>query len=720
MRVVVVLSAVVVFLALFTPAPPSRAAEIWHTQFDAAVYGDVAVVGNAVVTCPTPEQAGPDPRYPPQSCVDGQRRSGHGRGVLNNSHRMMWTDVDADPATFNSSRARVTIPDGAEIAYAKLGWAGNARCLRGEEPPGDPRTQPVALVVNGTAGVVDRFTAVLDDPGVIGHTDNQFYSAEADVTARFAAVRGSADLTVGNIWTPQGPDCFGGWSVTVVWRFATAVSAAPAQRRVVVHGGHVRLTTTANTIRTQVSPTRAAGGVTRFGVVGYEGDWGTGGDRLLINGTTLGDRNNFFVSSADGATAPATLNNMSVDARTLSVSSEQLPPGARTAELTLARDEDAFLVQSLAWSFPLPGLTVNVTPGALAAYPGGDVSRTAVVTNVGDAPAAGVVVCGQDAGTLAPRASVTRTCVSKAEQDNFTAVTDASGRSLAGDPLTARASTPVDVLHPALKASTTASPSTVLPGGQLKLTTVVTNSGDAVLSGVSARSTAECGVIPRLDPGASSTVECTVVAGEESGAAVVTVTAADQLGGSVRTEASAKYTVIYPRLTIAAAWSTDRARDGELVTITVTIANPSAMRIDDVRVSGEPVSCRRNIPTLAPGERLTYTCTATAPLNARLIVSSAVTGSAISDSADVRVALVSAPPPPSPSPSPSRPIPIPVPATAGRRAGARRSGAGRGGAADLEAGGRRGGGDHQRGGDGDGGERAVRRQALSSASVPVR
>ncbi|KOV82859.1 hypothetical protein ADL03_22500 [Nocardia sp. NRRL S-836] len=231
MRAVVVLSAVVVFLALCTPVLPSKAAETWHTQFDAAVYGDVAVVGNTVVTCPTPAQAGPDPRYPPQSCVDGQQRVGHGRGSLNNSHRMMWTDVDADPSTFNSSRARVSIPDGAEVAYAKLGWAGNARCVNGSAPPGDPRTQPVSLAVNGTAGVVDRFSAAVDDPASIGHTDNQFYSAESDVTARFAGVRGSVLLTVGNVWTPQGPDCFGGWSMTVVWRFAGASSAAPAQRR---------------------------------------------------------------------------------------------------------------------------------------------------------------------------------------------------------------------------------------------------------------------------------------------------------------------------------------------------------------------------------------------------------------------------------------------------------------------------------------------------------
>lgn len=665
MRVVVVLSAVVVLVALFTPVLPSRAAETWHTQFDAAVYGDVAVVGNAVVTCPTPEQAGPDPKYPPQSCVDAQQRSGQGRGNLNNSHRMTWTDVDADPATFNSSRARVTIPDGASVAYAKLGWAGNARCVGAEAPPGDPRTQPVSLTVNGNASVVDRFAAVVDDPGSLGHTDNQFYSVEVDVTPQFAVVRGSALVTVGNVWTPQGLDCFGGWSLTVVWKFATATAAAPAQRRVVVHGGHVRLTTSARTIRTQVSPTRAAGGVTRLGVVGYEGDWGTDGDRLYVNGSALGgaDRDNLFVSAADGAVAPAVPNNMSVDARTLAVPSDQLPAGAKQAELTLDRDEDAFLVQSLAWSFPLPGLTVNVAPDALAAHPGDQVSRTATVSNVGDAPAAGVVVCGQEVGALAPRSSVTRTCVSTAGAADFAVTTEVSGRSLAGDPIAASAVTPVDVLHPALTATTTLSPATVVPGGQLKLATVVTNSGDAVLSGVSARSSAvECGQVPTLAPGASSTVDCTVAAGEETGTVVVAVAATDQLGAVVRAEASAQYTVIHPRLTITAAWSADSAEEGELVTITVTVGNPSELPISDVRVEGEPVSCRRNIPLLSPGQRLTYTCQAAAPLDTQLTVSGGASAAVtVSASAPVRIASVSAPLPPVAEVSPPSPPAPPAP-----------------------------------------------------------
>jgi hypothetical protein len=56
-----ILIAVVLLVPLLTPGPPVAAAEVWHTQFDEAVYGDVAVVGNAALTCPTAEQAAPIP-----------------------------------------------------------------------------------------------------------------------------------------------------------------------------------------------------------------------------------------------------------------------------------------------------------------------------------------------------------------------------------------------------------------------------------------------------------------------------------------------------------------------------------------------------------------------------------------------------------------------------------------------------------------------------------
>ncbi|WP_346130621.1 hypothetical protein [Lentzea roselyniae] len=56
-------------------------------------------------------------------------------------------------------------------------------------------------------------------------------------------------------------------------------------------------------VRARASAIRSAGGPTRIGVVAYEGDWAAGEDRLLVNDKPQAD-SNFFVSAADGASAP--------------------------------------------------------------------------------------------------------------------------------------------------------------------------------------------------------------------------------------------------------------------------------------------------------------------------------------------------------------------------------------------------------------------------------
>ncbi|HEX7309512.1 hypothetical protein [Lentzea sp.] len=639
-----ILIAVVLLVPLLTPGPPVAAAEVWRTQFDEAVYGDVAVVGNSVLTCPTPEQAGPHPKYPPQSCVDALDRRGRGPSAQNNAHRMSWADVDGVPATFNSSSAQLSYPAGATVAYAKLGWAGNSSCRDAAAPPGSPR-DPVTF--NGTTVSPGEFHA--DSPDELTSTDNAFYSAEADVTRLVRA----GTVTVGNVWTPQGFDCFGGWSLTVVWKFANATPAAPAKRHVAVHGGHVRLPTRLPSLRTPIAPTHPAGGSVRLGFTAYEGDWASEGDQLLVNGTSVGGRN-AFTSSAQGAAHP---NNMSVDARTLTLDDDVLKPGTKSAELAFKRDDDAFLVQSVAWSFPLPELTLAVDPEKPAAHPKGAVQQTATVTNVGDAPAADVLVCGQSVGTIAARAKATRTCSSTALEADYPATVAVSGASLAGDVLATSRTSTVDVLHPALKATAAADPLTALPGQAVTFSTTVTNTGDTPLFSLNARAAAGCAAMQgQLDPGATSKVDCTAPAGDESGTLTATVTAADKLGGKVEASASVQVKVIYPRLTISAVWSKDRAPDGEVVTVTITVGNPSEYEIRDVRVEGEPTACRRTFPVLKPRERLTYTCQVVAPVSSRLTVSGAGAGQAVSESTVVRIASVTAPVEP-PAPTPDAPAP---------------------------------------------------------------
>ncbi|PWK81491.1 hypothetical protein C8D88_117114 [Lentzea atacamensis] len=180
---------------------------------------------------------------------------------------------------------------------------------------------------------------------------------------------------------------------------------------------------------------------------------------------------------------------------------------------------------------------------------------------------------------------------------------------------------------------------TALPGQKVKFSTTVTNTGDTPLFDLRARTTTDgCNTTQgRLAPGATATADCATQAGDESGMPTSTVTATDKLGKKVETSTSVQVKVINPQLTITALWPKDRVEDGELVTITVTVGNPSAQPISDVEVAGEPAACRRTLPVLQPRERLTCTCRAAAPVNSRLTVSGAGAGNVISESAVVRI-----------------------------------------------------------------------------------
>jgi hypothetical protein len=57
---------------------------------------------------------------------------------------------------------------------------------------------------------------------------------------------------------------------------------------------------------------------------------------MLVNDTSIGGRN-AFVSNAQGALQPNVPDNMSVDARTVTLAEDALTPGTKSAELTPRR-----------------------------------------------------------------------------------------------------------------------------------------------------------------------------------------------------------------------------------------------------------------------------------------------------------------------------------------------------------------------------------------------
>jgi hypothetical protein len=85
-------------------------------RFSANDTGDITIVGNTLETASTAGNSG----RTQQDVVNAQ--NGTGGNVNNNNWNMASVDVDADPTTFNSSRATLSLPVGATVLFAGLYW----------------------------------------------------------------------------------------------------------------------------------------------------------------------------------------------------------------------------------------------------------------------------------------------------------------------------------------------------------------------------------------------------------------------------------------------------------------------------------------------------------------------------------------------------------------------------------------------------------------------
>ncbi|MBP2329994.1 putative repeat protein (TIGR01451 family) [Kibdelosporangium banguiense] len=607
---------------LILSAPPAASAVdpmALPVAYDETVYGDFAAIGNTVTACP----AKPG-HYPVKLCLDAQNRVGSGPSAQNNGHPMTWADVDSNASTFNSSTARLTIPAGARIAYAKLTWAGdtgepaNVPCGRGTKPPGLPQQQAVSLTVNDKTAAVKPARYTEDALNDLSNIDHQFYSASADVTGELRAVTGPVTVTVGNVWTPQGFDCFGGWSLVAVWAFdRPQPKVAPARKQVTVFDAHVHAFSGRSQADARLPAVKPAGGTSRFSVTGFEGDWAVPGDELVINGRNAGGTGNFFVSSADGRVNPNALNNMSVDVQTLDVGGDVLRPGDAGANLSFTSGMDAYLVGGIAVSAPRPELTIVTSLEQNAAHPGDQITQMVLVTNTGGAPAVDVRLtedlgCDHTIDQLKAGQSVKASCTRAAPEQDKQLTARVTGQSLIGDKLAAEATTSLDIIRPAIAATKTASPTTVLSGQTVNYTITVRNTGDTPLTGV-AVDDKQVDACDKLEPGElpsgmEKILECTVVAGDEGFTNMVTATGTDKIGKKVTSESRAAFTVVHPKIDFTVQPSTRAARPGEVVTFTVTVGNPTGIPLGAVRVTGTPPQCTREIGDLAPKKSTTYTC----------------------------------------------------------------------------------------------------------------
>ncbi|MET8971608.1 hypothetical protein [Streptomyces hydrogenans] len=384
--------------SLTAAAGPAAAdvVEPFGPRYQASLYGDFTTIGNTVMGCPA---APADLAARCAAATKGEGRDGDHTFVM----RRLDTAGTGD--AYGSSTGRIRIPEGAEVAYARLYWGGNDGTYRGpggaalkrcdlsgadgERSPGDPATTAPLLSVGGKPAAAVSIDSMVVDPA---DTDGpHYYTGESDVTAAFAGVSGTGAATaigVGGVWAPDGEGCVAGWSLTAVYRFPGPDPVeAPERRSVHVYGGHVLQRPTSPATTVTVDGFHRSPGKARASVTAYEGDGNTPGDRFLVDGRNVtasptGAADNFFTGGDDGAVSPDLVDNLSVDAKEFALPEGAIPVGATSAELAFSTDGDTYVPSGLAFSVPVPDLEVTTTAEPRTVRPGDTLTYTITAKNV--------------------------------------------------------------------------------------------------------------------------------------------------------------------------------------------------------------------------------------------------------------------------------------------------------------------------------------------------
>ncbi|WP_344565961.1 DUF3344 domain-containing protein [Streptomyces axinellae] len=231
-------------------------------RFQVTQHGGMARAANSAVTC----------RKAVVKAAAPCTRARAGAGV-NGAYEMFYTDIDKDPNTYNSGRARLRLPVGSRVSYARLYWGGNLR-VGEQKPPKDNRR-----VLFAEPG--GQYKEVLADTA-IGHRTSarsDAFQASADVT-RLVRASGSGSYTVAQINIAGGRSAagaWGGWSLVVAYQNKRA-----PLRHLALWDGFEDIAPGRSRSVTVRGPRIPAGAGGRLGLIAYDGDRGAGGDALSV------------------------------------------------------------------------------------------------------------------------------------------------------------------------------------------------------------------------------------------------------------------------------------------------------------------------------------------------------------------------------------------------------------------------------------------------------
>jgi uncharacterized repeat protein (TIGR01451 family) len=319
--------------AAFTPNSAHAAARNFSVRYQTDAKGSITLIGNTNESCTQGAQA------PPATCAASVPVSGTGAagGNLNdNGYNMAY--VNTAGGTINSSSAVFTKPVGATILFAGLYWSGEETGGAGGAAPASAAYNTVKFLTPASATYTTLTADVLDQNTGVDGAPALAFSGFKNVTAQVQA-GGSGTYAVADINAATGANRYAGWALILV-------ISDPAQplRDLTVFDGYITVAGTSvnNTITGFRTPLTGAFTV-QMGAVAFDGDLGSTGDAMQLNGVTISNAtnpaNNFYNSSISllgtnfANRNPNFVNTLGVDEDIIDISGI-LANGATSATLT--------------------------------------------------------------------------------------------------------------------------------------------------------------------------------------------------------------------------------------------------------------------------------------------------------------------------------------------------------------------------------------------------
>ena len=417
----------VVVLAVCLVLPGVASADrVFSSRFSTNAQGDITIAANSL-----------------ESCLDALAvcddvRDGTGPGPNNNDRTVTWIDRDAEPETFDSSSADLTLPTGATVLFAGLYYGGRLAAGTGGSPAPNPAARNMVLLkAPGDSGYRSLTASQVD-------TASTQYQGFVNVTPIVAAA-GAGSYWTANVQLGTGlsDSGSGGWALVVAYG-----DPAAASRNLSVFDGLQSVGSSASvTIPLSGFQTPLSGPVTStVGLVAFEGDLGTLGDGAAIRGgsgaftalsnavnpgppATSASNSNVFNSTISNAgelvtsRMPSYRNNLGYDAD-LFRTTNLLGNAQTSTQVRLSTSGDAYQpgVVTLATDLYAPRITATKTVDAATANLGDTLTYTVAVQNTGQDGATGTTFSDAlAAGTVFVPGSI---------RVNGAAVSDAAGDDL--------------------------------------------------------------------------------------------------------------------------------------------------------------------------------------------------------------------------------------------------------------------------------------------------